>query len=416
LTLDQILLEQKFYDPSSDESYLYQALVEATKGLSTSSPNPSVGCVIVSAQRTVLAMGHHKLAGQPHAEIIALSKIAPVTLSQDGSQWNFQPEHLQALQGATIYVTLEPCAHKGRTPSCAELLSKLPIKRLVALLKDPNPLVSGKGFELLSHKAIEVSCFEQVFGRSHPLVMEALRIHRSFLFSIKNGRPLFTLKVAQSLDGYIGLQSGESKWITSEHTRRVAHSLRAIHDCIMTGKGTVLSDNPFLDLRNTQNPKKKLPLYIWDSGLELLMNYKLNIYQSRSSTEVLLISQSVEQKKGYQIKFGQDYKSCATELRQIRVLLISLDPELAFEGLCDYMRQEGIQSVWIEGGAQISSFMIENRMVDQVVIFMGNNLLGYQNGLSWTKNIRTSRLQDSVKLNVEVVKRLASDCLLIATL
>ncbi len=205
-----------------DEAFMKSALNLATRGLGNVWPNPAVGCVIVK-DNTVIGRGWTQPGGRPHAETEALARAG------------------DAAQGATAYVTLEPCAHHGQTPPCAQALIDAGIARVVIALEDPDERVSGNGIKMLKTAGIEVT---QNICRQ-----EALEINEGFFLRILKNRPLFTMKMATSLDGRIAVHTGESQWITEAPTRQQGHLLRANHDAIMVGIGTATEDNPQLTCR-----------------------------------------------------------------------------------------------------------------------------------------------------------------------
>ena len=206
----------------SDQQYMQHALRLAAHGLGQVAPNPSVGAVIVK-NGNIIGRGNTARGGRPHAETIALAQAGELA------------------EGATMYVTLEPCSHYGKTPPCAEAIIKAGIKKVVVACSDSNPLVAGKGLAMLRDASIEVIenvCYE-----------EARKLNEGFFSTIEKNRPFIALKLATSLDGKIATATGESKWITEEESRTKAHQLRAKYDAILTGIGTVLADNPKLDCR-----------------------------------------------------------------------------------------------------------------------------------------------------------------------
>src|ERR1041385_5995279 len=207
----------------TDAFHMRHALTLARRALGRVAPNPAVGCVIVSRDGRVLGRGWTAPGGRPHAETIALAQAGA------------------AAKGATAYVTLEPCAHQGQTPPCAEALVRAGVKRVVATVTDPDPRVRGKGFATLRAAGIEV--MECVLER------EAREVNRGFFLRIEKDRPLITLKIAQSRDGKTIPPPGATRWITNEESRRFGHLLRAQHDAILVGVETVLADDPELTCR-----------------------------------------------------------------------------------------------------------------------------------------------------------------------
>ena len=210
---------------------MMQALKLASCGLYTSYPNPAVGCVIVRDGK-VIGEGYHHAAGQPHAEIMALADA------------NYDVE------GATVYVTLEPCSHYGRTPPCALKLVEMKVSKVVVAADDPNPKVNGRGFQILKEAGIEVV--------QHVLEKESLYQNRAFFKSIQGPYPYVSVKVAMSLDGKTALADGSSKWITGERSRQKVQDIRAKSDCIITGVNTVIADDPQLNVRYETLRKKYL--------------------------------------------------------------------------------------------------------------------------------------------------------------
>ncbi len=212
-------------DPASrvdDESFMRSALTLAARALGRSAPNPAVGCLIVRDGR-VVGRGWTQPGGRPHAETMALAQAGP------------------AARGATAYVTLEPCAHHGRTPPCTDALIAAGIARVAIPLVDPDPRVSGRGMAMLEAAGIAVTC--------GCLEAEAAALNRGFLTRIRSGRPWLVLKLAQSLDGRIATAAGESRWITGVEARREVHLARALADAVLVGTGTARADDPMLDIR-----------------------------------------------------------------------------------------------------------------------------------------------------------------------
>jgi diaminohydroxyphosphoribosylaminopyrimidine deaminase/5-amino-6-(5-phosphoribosylamino)uracil reductase len=412
MNLEKILLSENSYPTGSSSYYLHLALQQAIGGICTSSPNPSVGCVIVTADGQLIASGYHKAAGLPHAEIEALNQIDKLYQNAAG-EWQLTDQHFSRLQNATLYVTLEPCAHRGRTPSCAVTLSKLPIKKVVSILKDPNPLVSGKGFEILKNNNIEIECLEDQYDKNHPLIRQAHIVHQSFLFWVQRRSPYYALKVAESIDGFIGLNNGESQWITSEETRFVAREMRAMFDCIMTGKGTVLLDNPYLDLRGTQYSNKPFPIYIWDTNLELLRSTQLNLLKNRTPGQITLLSQNHLENHAIR-KNGKDYDFCQTHLENVNVVLLPKDNYNCFKALNELLLHDNIQSVWVEAGGRLSSYLIKYNMINRLYLFKGPKLIGGQSGISWTHNIEIPNLKNAYSLKYDLVRQIGSDLLISA--
>ena len=206
----------------TDDQAFRWALAEGFRGYGLTSPNPPVGCTILDSQGRFLSSGYHHRAGEPHAEIEALSQLLPETRDAEYRQildrtqvgWDLSDLPQEKLQGARVFVTLEPCAHEGRTPSCAKTLAKLPIGEVVVLLRDPHKNVSGQGFEILKKAGKKVRCLE-IESAQDPLVDVARALCETFLINQEMDRPFVSLKVASSLDGIMALKNGESQWLTT---------------------------------------------------------------------------------------------------------------------------------------------------------------------------------------------------------
>lgn len=216
-----------------DSAWMQQAITLAAQGLYTTTPNPRVGCVIVNDQQQCVGTGFHARAGEAHAEVFALREAG------------------ERARGATVYVTLEPCSHYGRTPPCAEALIAAGVKRVVVAMTDPNPLVSGRGLEKLQAAGIVIT--------HDVLRAEAEALNRGFIKRMQTGMPFIRLKIASSLDGKTALSNGESQWITGEAARHDVHHWRAQACAVLTGSGTILADQPQLTVRHvptTRQPKR----------------------------------------------------------------------------------------------------------------------------------------------------------------
>lgn len=386
------------YAKDSREQFYFEALLEAWKGLGFTSPNPSVGAILIGADNKVLARAFHKQAGHPHAEIEILHQLAPVQRLGEGP-WTLEPSHAEQVKNTTLYVTLEPCAHQGRTPSCAKTLAQLPFKKVGALLKDPNPLVAGQGFKILQDAGVQVECLEDI-SPQHELVLAAKKIHQFFLNGTLNqAAPFYTLKVATSLDGYLGLKNGESKWITSEPARLYARHLRGTHDAIMVGKGTVLTDDPRLDFRETVfDGAKKSRLIIWDSGGEVLGHPDLQIFKCHDHENIIVVTDKIVQAE-----------AISKKLMDVKTLLLPSDPNQAASEFNIKIKQMGIHSLWVEGGAKLISYCLSQQLANSLMLFQAPKLLGGQNGRSWTEALRVESLDQALFLKINQVTPVGPD-------
>jgi len=340
------------------------AIDEAFKGATKVSPNPLVGAVAVDAEGNYISSGYHEFYGGPHAEVNALQNIPS-----------------DQLHGATIYVTLEPCAHEGKTPSCAKMLAKLPLKKVVFGLIDPNPLVAGQGAEILKAAGIET----EVFSETHPEFKKDLEeVCEIFLWNYQQKKVFVSLKIAQSLDGQIGLKSGESKWITNEKSREQAHYLRAIHDATLVGRGTLKADNPSLDIRHPQIQKANKVVVLDPSGALLTEASQLKLTQLHQPKNIFWCV-SEQKCKTQEVPFA-------------KILKIKEDSEglLNLTDLLQVLWQEGLRSVMIEGGAMTASRFLNAELVNRLYLFQAPIIIGAGGGRSWTEAFSISEMKQKL--------------------
>jgi len=316
-----------------DSKFMRLALREARKGIGRTSPNPCVGAVIVQ-DGTVLSRGYHKKAGTPHAEINALRKAG------------------NKARGATMYVTLEPCNHTGRTPPCSHAVAVAGIKRVVVGMGDPNPLVSGSGINYLREKGIEVL--------SGVLEKECLELNLPFIKHITTGRPFVVMKAGMSLDGRLSYQKGKPGQMTGEKSLHRLHGLRNSLDAILIGSGTITADNPSLTTRLGSRGRDPLRV-ILDSSLQLSLESKI-LHLESSAPTLLFCSQSADEEKIARL----------TQLDGVLVQPIGADKEgmLDLNDVLDNLGEMGICSLLVEGGGTIHSNFLRNGLVDRVMLFV----------------------------------------------
>ena len=326
----------------TDEEYMRRALELAVKAEGDTSPNPMVGCVIVDADGNIVGEGYHHKAGEPHAEVNALA------------------EAKQLAQGATAYVTLEPCAHYGRTGPCCVALARAGIKKVVVACTDPNPKVAGQGIEYLRLQGIEV-----VTGVCEK---EALRLNERFFTWITKGRPFITLKYAMTLDGKIATQSGDSKWITGEEARTFAHRLRRQHDAVLVGSGTVRADDPELTTRMVRgkNPVR----VVLDTHLSLsLMSTVLN----PAAETIIFTSEFADEVKG----------EALNALPNVEVVrLFTIEGRLPLRKVVAKLAERGITSLLVEGGSAVHGAFFDEGLADRVCAFIAPKLIGGRRALT----------------------------------
>lgn len=316
-----------------DHLYMSKALQLAERGMFTTTPNPRVGCVIVK-QNKIVGEGWHRKAGEHHAEIEAL-QIA-------GEQ----------ARGATVYVTLEPCSHHGRTPPCADALIKAGITRVVAALQDPNPLVAGQGLAKLRTANIEVT----VGVMEH----EARELNIGFISRMTRSRPWVRLKIAASLDGKTALSNGHSQWITGPDARRDGHRWRARACAILTGVGTVRDDNPQLSVRDIDTTRQPLRVIV-DSQLQTPTDAKI-----LSGGNVL-------------IACATQNENLAAPLRQRGaeiILLPNASGKVELPQLLTDLAKRGINELHVEAGYKLNGSLLREGLVDELLIYLAPCFLG----------------------------------------
>jgi len=312
------------------------ALALAGRALGSTAPNPAVGCVIVSNDGLIIGRGWTKPGGRPHAETEALA--------QAGS----------AAKGATAYVTLEPCAHRGQTAPCANALVEAGIARVVAAVEDPDPRVNGKGLAMLREAGVEV-----VAG---VCAKEASDLNAGFFVRVREGRPLVTLKIAQSIDGKTATATGESKWITGEAARAYGHLLRARHDAILIGIGTALADDPELTCRLPGLEDRSPLRVVLDTRLKL--NDWSKLAQSASETPTLAYTTA---------DGGGALTACGVEV--VKVARDARGRPNVTAVLAD-LAKRGVTRVLVEGGATVHASFLDRGLADRLEIFRSPMVLG----------------------------------------
>jgi diaminohydroxyphosphoribosylaminopyrimidine deaminase/5-amino-6-(5-phosphoribosylamino)uracil reductase len=312
---------------------MQMALDLAAQAQGQTNPNPLVGAVLVKDAR-VVGFGAHLKAGEPHAEVHAFRMAG---------------EHAA---GATLYVTLEPCSHHGKTPPCAELVATSNVKRVVVAMQDPNPLVAGRGIQRLRDAGIEVEV--------GVLEDKAIALNERFLHNMRTKRPFVVMKTAMTLDGKIAAHTGDSRWITGPAAREAVHKLRHEVDGILVGIGTVVADDPELTTRLPDGVGKNPTRIILDSSLRI-----------EETAKVLDVSAAPTW-----IVTGPDYEEeKANRLRERGVRLLHL-PDRSLERLLDELYQQGITHLLVEGGATINGAFLEAGLIDKVMAFIAPKLIG----------------------------------------
>jgi diaminohydroxyphosphoribosylaminopyrimidine deaminase/5-amino-6-(5-phosphoribosylamino)uracil reductase len=348
-----------------DQKFMQMALDLAVKGEGFTAPNPMVGAVLVKDGR-VVGGGYHQKVGGPHAEVNAIDAA--------GSQ----------AKGATLYVTLEPCNHTGRTPPCTRKIIQAGIKRVVLAMKDPNPAVAGGGAEFLKQQGIQVTtgvCREQ-----------AQKLNEAFIKYVQSGRPFVIAKCAATLDGRIATRTGDSKWVTGEEARRFVHRLRHAVDAIMVGVNTVRTDNPSLTTRLPGGRGKDPVRIILDTHLSIPPDARL-LTQASDSDTILVAGRAA----------GAD-KIAAFENQGIRVLESTLkDGLIDLHALMHQLGAMEITSLLIEGGSRVLSSAFGAGIVDKIFFFYAPKILGGDDGVPICRGRGAALMGESIAVaNIEV--------------
>ncbi len=318
---------------------MHAALALARRGLGTTWPNPTVGCVIVK-DGAVVGRGWTQPGGRPHGETEALARAGA------------------GAAGATAYVSLEPCCHHGRTPPCTDALIAAGIARVVVAIEDPDPRVAGRGLAMLRAAGIAVE--------TGLLAAQAAEINAGFLARLATGRPLVTLKLAATLDGKIATATGESRWITGETARQRAHLLRATHDAVMVGANTVIADDPLLTCRLPGLESRKPVRLVVDGGLRVPLTAKLVVEARQAPTWIL-------HRHGIDAARGRAFRDCGVDLIEAPETPLG---ELDLRAALAELGQRGLTRILVEGGARLAGALLEADLVDRVAWFHAPILLG----------------------------------------
>ena len=361
-----------------DAQHIATALRLASDALLLTDPNPRVGCVLCDAEGRVLGQGHTQKAGGPHAEVMALRDAA----AQGHS-----------VKGATAYVTLEPCSHHGRTGPCCDALIAAGIGRVVASLPDPNPLVAGQGFERLRAAGVEVEV--------GPGAAESRELNIGFFSRMVRKTPWVRLKVAASLDGKTGLENGVSQWITSEPARTDGHAWRARASAVLTGVGTVLEDNPRLDVRLVETPRQP-HLVVVDSRL-----------QTPPDAHIFIAGRPV----WIYAAVRDEDKATSLEARGATVTcLANADGKVDLGAMLKDLAARGVNELHVESGHKLNGSLIREGCVDELLVYLAPKLIG--RGLDMASHIHAggplTALTGALPLEFRSVEMLGPDVRILA--
>lgn len=358
---------------SYDEKYMRLAMQLAGNAIGRTSPNPLVGAVIVKDNR-VVGCGWHRKAGTPHAEVHALNQAGELA------------------QGADVYVTLEPCAHYGKTPPCSKALVEAKVKNVYGGLLDVNPKVAGKGFKILEDAGIHVE---------YGFLQDELRKQNEVFFKwIEHKKPFIVLKAAMTLDGKIATATGQSKWITNETSRAYGYKLRDIYDGIMVGINTVIEDNPMLTAR-VDGGKNPIRIVV-DSSLKIDIN--ANVVQDKSAKTIVATTDKADKDKILKLQ-AQD----------VDVIVVDKDEndKVDIEKLLDILGQQNICSILVEGGAILSGSFVAKKLVDKVYFFIAPKIVGGKEAKTPVAGIGILNLQEALALKDIQIEKLEEDILII---
>lgn len=348
-----------------------RALQLAEQGLWTTTPNPRVGCVLVS-NGEIVGEGWHVKAGEPHAEVYALRMAG------------------ERARGATAYVTLEPCAHFGRTPPCAKGLIEAGVGRVVAAMQDPNPLVAGKGLAMLADAGIATA--------TGLLESEARELNIGFVSRMTRGRPWLRLKAAASLDGKTALNNGVSQWITGPEARRDGHRWRARACAILTGIGTVRDDDPQLNVRDVETSRQPLRVVV-DSRLEMPLTARM-----LQSGGPVLIAAAVD----------DPVRRAALQAQGAEVLCLpNPHGKVALPDLLLALGQRGINEVHAEAGFKLNGSLLREGLVDELLLYLAPCLIGHDAAGLFNLPALTA-LTNKTQLKIRDLRQLGQDIRLIA--
>ena len=356
---------------SEKEKWMRLALSLAKKGEGKVSPNPMVGAVLVKNGK-LIAKGYHRYFGGPHAEVEAIQRAK------------------DKARGCTLYVTLEPCSHYGKTPPCTQAIIRAGIRRVVIATLDPNPVNSGRGVQELKKAGIEIElgvCEE-----------EATKVNEAFFKFMKKRIPFVVVKVASSLDGKIATSKGESKWITGQKAREFAHRLRDKMDAILVGINTVISDDPSL----LAPSKDSLARVILDSKLRIPLNSKILKNQDKADTFIFTTSKADRQ------------KLCELKSRGIKVAIVKEDQDgrVDLEEVLKKLASLEIMILLVEGGGKVIGSFFDKGLVDKLFLFLAPRIIGGRNSLTWVEGKGVDLLSQTPHIEVSSLRKIGQDLLL----
>ncbi|MEZ5706667.1 MAG: bifunctional diaminohydroxyphosphoribosylaminopyrimidine deaminase/5-amino-6-(5-phosphoribosylamino)uracil reductase RibD [Burkholderiaceae bacterium] len=360
------------------------ALEQACKALRLSNPNPRVGCLLVDNSGLIVGIGHTQQAGAPHAEVVALRDVEARGLNA---------------QGVTAYVTLEPCSHHGRTPPCCDALIAAGVRRVVVATLDPNPLVAGKGVDRLRAAGIDVELLPSDCAES----VAARELNIGFFSRMIRGTPWVRLKTAASLDGTTALSNGSSQWITAPAARTDGHAWRARACAVLTGIGTVLQDDPLLDVRLVETPRQP-HLVIVDSQLKTPVTAKL--FNPATARKVLIYCaiEDATRRESLEAKGATVIHMPGTRAGK--------EHKVDLAGMMVDLGKREINELHVEAGHRLHGSLLDEGLVDELLTYLAPKLLGPGLGIASTTPL--SSLQDATDLHFRSVDMVGSDLRIVA--
>jgi diaminohydroxyphosphoribosylaminopyrimidine deaminase/5-amino-6-(5-phosphoribosylamino)uracil reductase len=365
-------------ESTRDSVYMALALRLAAKGRGRTSPNPLVGAVVVSRDR-IVGQGYHRYAGGSHAEAVALESAG------------------KRARGATLYVTLEPCSHtRKRTPPCVPTILNSGIRRIVVAMRDPNPMVNGRGIRRLRRAGIDVAvgCLRE----------QAERLNEAYSHWIRTGRPFVLLKAAMTLDGQVATAAGESQWITGEPARRHVHRLRSRMDALMTGIGTVLKDDPRLTARLPVAESKeggRQPIrVILDTTLRI--PFTARVLSSKPDSQTIVATTEKASRRRMKLLHARGVTVLVLPNEQGRVSL---------KACLSRLGKMGITSVMLEAGSELNAAALRDGLINRLLLYVAPVLLGGQDAKGLLGGASPKRLADALSLEDFRIQRLGRDVL-----
>lgn len=359
---------------SKDYDYMQMAFELAKKGIGQVNPNPLVGAVIVKNDE-VIGKGYHEYFGGPHAEVNAFRSAK------------------ESVEGATMYVTLEPCSHYGKTPPCAEAIVKNKIGKVVIGMLDPNPLVAGRGVKILEENGIEVD-----FGY---LYEELTEMNRVFLKYIQTKSPYVVMKTAMTLDGKIASRTGDSRWVSNGKSRARVHELRNELSAIMVGVDTVIADDPMLTTRLKDKEGRNPIRIVVDSSLRTPLNAKI-LNSSNEAKTIIVVTDVADSDK---IKVVEEIGN--------KVFVVdSLNDRVDLSKLMVKLGEEGIDGILLEGGATLNFSALKAEIVDEVISFIAPKIIGGAEAKSPVSGIGIELMKNAIELNDIKIDQFDQDLML----